>query len=164
MQLNGAGGGIVLDAPEFAIYMLTLIILAALAILWMAMNSRRRLHEMQHRERLAMIERGLLPSPETDPAGFERRMGLDLAPDTPAGARSRSSGVILIGFGLGLIMLISFAAESPGMGIGVGGAFALLGAAFYVNGLLSSRQDVYRIPSAPGKPADDRTAPPSASS
>ena len=26
---------------------------------------------MEHRERLAMIQRGLVPAPETDPLGFE---------------------------------------------------------------------------------------------
>jgi hypothetical protein len=161
MQLIGARGGI-LNGPEFAIYMVTLNIVAGLVILWMAMNSRRHIREMQHRERLAMIERGLVPSPETDPGAFERRTGLGLAPDSQVGARSRSSGVILIGIGLGLMMLISFAAEAPGTGIGVGGAFALLGVAFYINGVLSSRQDVYRIPSIPAdRPSSDRPAPPS---
>lgn len=151
-----------MSGAEFAIYMLTLIILAALAILWMAMNNRKRIHELQHRERLAMIERGLVPSPEMDPGAFERRTGLALAHDSQVGARSRSSGVMLIGAGLGLMMLISFAAKSPDVGIGVGGAFALLGAAFYINGVLSSRQDVYRIPSTPpGQTSGDRTGPPS---
>jgi hypothetical protein len=124
------------------------MIVAGLAILWIAMSSRWRLREMQHRERLAMIERGLLPSPEMDPGAFERRTGLGTAPVSQTGARSRSAGVIMIGFGLGLMMLISFAGEAPDIGIGVGGAFALLGVAFYVNGVLSSRQDVYQMPSS----------------
>lgn len=147
-----------MDGPEFAILILFLMIAAGLAILWMAMSSRRRIREMQHRERLAMIERGLLPSPELDPGAFERRTGLGPPPASQAGARSRSAGVIMIGFGLGLMMLISFAANAPDMGIGVGGAFALLGLAFYVNGVLSSRQDVYQMPSS-SLPSSSRRGP-----
>ncbi len=137
-----------MDGPEFAILIFSLMIVAGLAILWMAMSSRWRIREMQHRERLAMIERGLLPSPERDPGAFERRTGLGTTPVSQAGARSRSAGIIMIGFGLGLMMLIAFAAGATDMGIGVGGAFALLGVAFYVNGVLSSRQDVYQMPSS----------------
>jgi hypothetical protein len=105
----------------------------------MAIVSRRRIREMEHRERLAMIERGLAPSPEADPAGFERRTGIARAAQSPHAARNRSAGVILIGFGLALAVLIAFAAGQPGVGLGIGGAFALLGAAFVVNGVLMSR-------------------------
>ncbi len=38
-----------------------LVFLSGLAVIWMAMQSRRQIREMEHRERLAMIERGLVP-------------------------------------------------------------------------------------------------------
>jgi hypothetical protein len=123
--------------------MMSVLILAGVAVLWMAMQNRRLMREMEHRERLAMIERGLIPSPEIDPAGFERRTGLTDQPESRAAARSRSAGVIMIGFGLGLMMLISFAAEVPNVGVGIGGAFALLGAAFLFNSMLMGRRDPY---------------------
>jgi len=47
-------------------------ILAGVLVIWMAMQSRRQIREMEHRERLAMIERGLVPAPGSDPAGFDR--------------------------------------------------------------------------------------------
>src|SRR5215471_8911772 len=36
--------------------------------------SKGRVREMEIRERIAMIERGLVPPPEADPAGFERSL------------------------------------------------------------------------------------------
>ena len=124
---------------EALVLVLSLVILAGVAVLWMAIVSRRRVREMEHRERLAMIERGLAPTPEADPAGFERRTGVARPPQPPQAARSRSAGVILIGFGLGLGVLIAFAAGEPEVGVGIGGGFALLGAAFVINGVLMSR-------------------------
>jgi uncharacterized protein DUF6249 len=128
-----------LNDDGFVALVVFLIIFGGVAMLWMAVSSRRRIREMEHRERLAMIERGLAPAPEADPAGFERRTGLARRPQPPQAARSRSAGVILIGFGLGLAVLIAFAAGEPGVGLGIGGGFALLGAAFVVNGMLMSR-------------------------
>jgi hypothetical protein len=149
-----------LNGEEVTVFLMTLLILAGVAVLWMAMQSRRRIREMEHRERLAMIERGLIPPPEVDPGLFERRTGM-FRPETQASARSRSLGVIMIGLGLGLMLLISSAGEAPGIGIGVGGACALLGAAFLVNAFLSSRQSVHQAPPAPNRPSTiDRQEPP----
>jgi hypothetical protein len=121
------------------VFVFSLMIFAGVAVLWMAMQSRRRFREMEHRERLAMIERGLIPSPELDPAAFEQRSNV-AAPEPQATSRARSTGVMLIGFGLGLTMLLAFAFEVPEVGVGLGGAFALLGAAFVVNAMLSARE------------------------
>lgn len=133
-----------------AALLLTVMLLAFFAVAWMALQSQRRVRELEHRERLAMIERGLVPPPELDPLLFEHTTGLGARPGLLAGERSRSFGVILIGIGLGLIILLSFAAGSPDIGVGIGGAVAVLGAAFYVNGMLASRRD----------PALDRRSPP----
>ena len=114
-------------------------ILSGVAVIWMAMQSRRQIREMEHKERLAMIERGLVPPPEVDPAAFERRFSGSRAVASPGADRARSGGVILIAFGLALMFMLSFAAGAPGIGVGIGGAFALLGAGFFVNSLLMSR-------------------------
>jgi hypothetical protein len=110
----------------------------------MAMQSRRQIREMEHRERLAMIERGLLPAPEVDPAAFDRRFAGTRAPESPGAVRARSGGVIMIAMGLAFMFMISFAAGAPGVGIGIGGAFALVGAGFFVNSMLMSRSETYR--------------------
>ena len=64
-----------MEAEEVIVVIMgSLGILAGVAVIWMAMQSRRQIREMEHRERLAMIERGLVPAPELDPAGFERKL------------------------------------------------------------------------------------------
>ena len=48
---------------EFSVVIVSaLVFLSGLAVIWMAMQSRRQMREMEHRERLAMIERGLVPA------------------------------------------------------------------------------------------------------
>ena len=47
----------------------------------------------------------------------------------------------MIALGLAFMFMLSFAAGAPGVGIGIGGAFALVGAGFFVNSLLMSRTD-----------------------
>ena len=47
----------------------------------------------------------------------------------------------MISLGLAFMFMLSFAAGAPGVGIGIGGAFALVGAGFFVNSLLMSRSD-----------------------
>jgi len=132
------------EAEEIIVIILSSLgIMAGVAVIWMAMQSRRQIREMEHRERLAMIERGLLPAPELDPAGFERRLtGLRPAPP-PGAVRARSSGVIMISLGLAFMFMLAFAAGAPGVGVGIGGAFALVGAGFFVNSLLIGRSDSY---------------------
>jgi hypothetical protein len=118
----------------------------------MAMQNRRVLREFEHRERLAMIDRGLIPAPERDPAAFESRTGLVGQPERSGATRSRSAGIIMIGFGLALMMLIAFAAREPEVGIGIGGAFALLGAAFIFNAAALNRRDSMQPPLPPLSP------------
>jgi hypothetical protein len=129
----------------------SLVVFAGVGILYMAMSNRRALREMEHRERLAMIQRGLVPSPEADPVGFEEAM--DMPYSTRKSARSdrwRSAGVVTMGFGLALMMLLSFVATETNLGIGLGGAFAVLGATAFFNGLQMSREDALRHRFHPG--------------
>jgi hypothetical protein len=117
-------------------------IVAGVVLMVAAMNNRRRIREMEHRERLAMIERGVVPPPETDPAGFEAAAGFgDGGTDGEnRSQRYRTAGVLLIGFGLGLIFVIGVAARSPDVGWGIGGAWISLGAASLLNYWLISRR------------------------
>jgi hypothetical protein len=150
---------------EVVLVLSTLVILGGVSVLWLAMWNRRKLREMEHRERLAMIERGLLPPPEIDPVGFEAQAGLAPEPEPRSVARSRTGGVFLIGLGLALMMLMTFAAGAPEVGIGVGGAFAVLGAAFLFNSMLSASRapsTAPRMPTSAARPGQPRHTPPGA--
>jgi hypothetical protein len=128
------------NEPEVAVSIVALVILSGVGLMVAAMMNRRRFRELEHQERLAMIDRGLLPSPESDPAGFDAgtRLG-STAPDS--GIRYRTAGVLMMGFGLGLLVLLTFTAGQFGVGLGVGGGWAILGAASLFNYFLMSKRE-----------------------
>jgi uncharacterized protein DUF6249 len=136
------------DGEEVLVIMMSSLgILAGVAVIWMAMQSRRQIREMEHRERLAMIERGLVPSPEVDPGAFERKFGAVRVLRSPGAVRARSSGVVMITLGLAFMSILSFTAGEPGVGIGIGGAFVLVGAGFLLNAVLIGRSEAAYSPS-----------------
>jgi len=137
--------------------------LGAFVYLIVRTTSRSRIRELEIRERIAMIERGLVPAPEADPRGFERAMARhDTAIVRQAPGRSRSAGIVFMGMGAALMFLIGFAGGEPGAAIGVGGAIIIVGVAFLVNGLMSGGQEVANFeryaPVPP--PVQPRTPPP----
>jgi hypothetical protein len=102
---------------------------------------KARIRELEIRERIAMIERGLVPPPEVDPRGFDRAMDRAEHVQWSAGAgRHRRLGITLLGVGFGLMMLIGVAGDSPKEGVGIGGFLVILGAAFFINSLFELRQ------------------------
>ncbi len=103
--------------------------------------SKARVRELEVRERIAMIERGLVPPPEVDPRGFDRAMKVYDHRRYRAPGRHRRAGITLMGVGFGLMMLIGVAAGSMNEGIGVGGFFVIMGIAFFVNGLFDYSRD-----------------------
>jgi uncharacterized membrane protein len=118
-------------------------------LILMAMYQRTKTLEMQHRERLAMIERGIAPAPARDPAEFERWQQFDARPrHSPA----TTLGVVTVALGLGLMLIISFAARAADVGVGIG-AVAVVGIAFIVNGSLQRRTPP---PAPPFRPHDPR--------
>ena len=121
--------------------------------------SRARVRELEIRERLAMIERGLVPSPEADPTGFERAMARHQHTVVlrKGSARSRGAGVIVMGLGMALILLIAFAGGEPGVAIGVGGALAVLGLAFFLNSLIGGDSDMQPVERYMPPPAPPRS-------
>jgi hypothetical protein len=115
----------------------SLIVLGGVAVIISGMRHRARLLEMAHRERLAMIERGM--TPPTDVGLYQ--------PSSPArGSRLLSLGIVIVGLGLGLALLIGFASREPEIAVGVGGAIVVLGLAFVVTAL---------VVHGPAKPRDD---------
>jgi hypothetical protein len=103
---------------------------------------RTRVRELEIRERIAMIEKGLVPPPEKDPGGFERAMSAmtvhgrvrDGGP-----ARHRRTGVLLIGVGLGLVVMIGLAGHNGIQeALGIGGFLMVLGVTFLVISLFEA--------------------------
>lgn len=139
-------------------------IMGAVVLIVVSMINRRHLREMAHRERLAMIERGLVPPPEKDPARFEAATGLSpaLRPHAPRGERYRTAGVAMLGIGAGLFLLIGGIGGVLGVAVGVGGAWMMLGAALLLNYFLMNREPRGTPPSpwtAPAAPRDSEPPP-----
>lgn len=130
-----------MNEGELIAFMMTLIVLAGAGLMVAAMMNRRRMRELAFRERIAMIERGLIPSPESDPAGFEKASGLRMRHESSAAIRFRTAGIILIGIGFGLMLLITFTVGRADVGFGVGGAWIALGGALLLNYFLMTRRE-----------------------
>lgn len=106
---------------------------AGVLVIFMAMRQRSQVLEMQHRERMAMIERGQVP---IDPPAAANRL-IAGGRSSGTGSRSMSVGIVVVAFGLGLMTIIGFAAGAPDIAIGIGGAIVILGLAFIVNSFVT---------------------------
>lgn len=131
-----------------AIVVNTVFLAGGVLVILMAMYQRQRTREMEHRERLAMIEKGMVPGPERDPRGFEAWQQQNQPPTL-----ATSIGVVIVALGLALMLFLSVAAATPEIGVGLGGAIVVLGVAFIVNGQLRRRSQpppYWRPPQPPG--------------
>jgi len=113
----------------------SLMVFAGVAVLWLAMSNRRALREMEHRERIALIQSGILPAPEADPLAFETQF--EPSSTLSRKDRWRTAGTLTVGLGMALLVLLSFTGNMD-IGFAVGGAFIVLGLSFLLNGTLLS--------------------------
>jgi hypothetical protein len=123
--------------------------------------AKSRVRELEIRERIALIERGLVPAPEVDPRGFDRAMNrLERHGSFTRGThgRHRRVGVTLIGVGFGLVLLIGVAGGSLAEGIGIGGFLVIMGMAFLINSLFEPRGGDY-YPPAGSRPVSPSNQP-----
>jgi len=121
--------------------------------------AKSRVRELEIRERIAMIERGLVPAPEVDPRGFDRAMSrLERRGSRHGSGRHRRLGVTLMGVGFGLMVLIAFTANETSVAVGVGGFLVIMGVAFFINSLFESPADSYS--SAGYRPSSSSSAAP----
>jgi hypothetical protein len=160
-----------MDFPAWPFIIPIACIVGAFAYAIVRSVSYARVRELEVRERIAMIERGLVPPPEKDPNGFERAMNRydrvrDLYNDRDwdhlgrrSPARYRSAGITLIGVGFGLMLLIGVAGGNPSSGVGVGGFLVILGLAFLLNSLFRAQFEVGPL-SRPEKPPSAADSPP----
>ncbi|MCC7181769.1 MAG: hypothetical protein IT177_25545 [Acidobacteria bacterium] len=126
-----------MDSEEvvFILILPLAVILAGVVVLIAAMRHRAKTLELVHKERVAMIERGIVP-PEVGPGGYDTRHF-----PQASGTRSRSFslGIIVVGIGFAFMTLIGIAAQAPNEAVGIGGAIVILGAAFIVRSLLTAQ-------------------------
>ena len=126
-----------------------LVVFSGVFIVVMGLRQRSQQLEMRHKERMAMIERGLVLGPEDS---FSHGGGRTVASRQGFSPRAMSLGIVVVAIGLGLMSIISLAGESPQIGVGVGGAIAIIGAAFIVSSLVARTQ-----PQPPPMPPPDHT-------
>jgi hypothetical protein len=116
--------------------------------------TKGRLRELEIRERIAMIERGMVPPPEADPEGFERSLrtveGVQFRHSSP---RFRTAGIIVMSVGFGLATLIAFTSGEVNVGVGVGGFLVILGVGLFLASFMNN-------PPPPLPPYDRRPPPP----
>ncbi len=137
-----------MDADVLMVFLSLATLLAGVVVIVAGLYYRVRMRELRHRERLALIEKGLVPAPE-----------FDGSPRWQAGVKQRSLsfGIIVVGLGFALMFLIGIAGGALDAGIGLGGAVVILGAAFIVRSLFAAPIDT-----APGTALPPiRPAPPS---
>lgn len=133
-------------------------IVGVIATAMVATINKARIRELEIRERIAMIERGMVPAPEVDPHGFDRAMSrMDTVVERShrsAPERHRRAGVILMGVGFGLMVLIGFGDRGNNISeaFGVGGFIVILGAAFLVSSLFGAPPASSPRPPAPPAP------------
>lgn len=120
-----------MSAELFAM-LFVLVVFAGVFIVYMGVRQHSHQLELRHKERMALIERGLLPAAEP-------LYGAGRGPGNRgvAQARAMSLGIVIVALGLGLMTIISIAGGAPETGVGVGGGIAIIGAAFIVNSLVS---------------------------
>jgi hypothetical protein len=151
-------GSVVAGRWVVAVFLIPIVaIIGGISVAIAGIISNTRLREARIRERIAMIEKGLVPPPEVDPAGFDRAMHRHERSSYGGPGRGlRRAGILVIGVGLGLMFLISVSGGTVRQGIGVGGFLVIVGLAFLVNSLLEPRRDL-RTPVPPGPPMPPST-------
>jgi len=104
-----------------------------------------RTREQAHRERMAMIERGLTPSadtaaPEVDWRGDPYRYSV---------SRNRRTGLVLIGVGTGLAVML-LVIGTGGRSMGASAFLIVLGLAFLAIAMFEARSRRNQQPPTPG--------------
>ena len=151
-----------MDFPAYAwVFLIPIVAIAGgIMVAVVATISKGRVRELEIRERIAMIERGMVPPPEADPVGFERSLrSVEDIQFRHSGPRLRSGGVVVMSVGFGLMLLITMTSGSADIGVGVGGFLVILGFGIFISSFWSGPRlppmpyDVNRRPPAPGSGA-----------
>ena len=135
-----------MELNSLAVFIPIVGIIGGISVAIVGIISRMRLRELRIRERIAMIEKGLVPSPEVDPAGFDRAMRRVDRVGGHGRGKHRRAGITIIGVGLGLMVLIALTGDTVRAAIGVGGFLVILGLAFLINSLFEQQDNHPTVP------------------
>ena len=130
------------------------MIVGGVILVYAGLRHRTKILEMAHRERLAMIERGLTPVGDLDGTAQVAK-----AQRTARSNKLLSAGIFIVGLGLGLATLIAFASREPEIAVGIGGAIAVVGGSLIVTAVLVHGRQVDDI-AADSYSTRNRTLPP----
>jgi len=126
-----------MDQPANFMFLIPVVaIICVFTMICLTIVRQGRVRELQIKERIAMIERGLTPPPELvtaeDPFAGK---------DSQETARRRflGGGIIVVGIGIGVGLIIGVAGDQAHVAFGVGGAIAVVGFALIVNSQLATR-------------------------
>ena len=145
--MNGHVFWLAVVLPMFFTVVFTVV---GAVLIMVAMKQRSLTLEMKHRERMAMIDKGLVPEPGRDPAAFEVWQQRHENPP----ARGTRVGIVIIALGLSFMLIVGFTGGAGGAAVGIGGAIIVIGVAFMVNGELQRRSQPPPPPSF--RPSDPR--------
>jgi hypothetical protein len=106
-----------------------------------------RTREHAHRERMAMIERGVTPPAEAAAAAIDWRGG----PSPNPVSRHRRAGIILIGVGVGLAVMLSVIGTGA-RSMGASAFLIVLGLAFLIVAMVETRSRHDQQSRPPGSP------------
>jgi hypothetical protein len=121
---------------EMLIALLPLVgLIGALGLTAHWISVRRSIRELEIKERIALIEKGLAPPPELTPTGSVEGATLPAA----RADRYRTAGILFVGLGFALMLLLGAAAGIPGVAVGVGGSIVVLGGALIANSVFGGR-------------------------
>jgi len=141
------------DSAFFSPFMIPIVaIVGGITVAIVNSINRSRIRELEIRERIAMIEKGMVPAPESDPNGFERKMAsVERMQYRTHGNRYRSGGVMVMSVGFGLMLMLWFVGAER-EGIGVGGFIVMIGLGLLVNGFLTSSSPSSLYPPSSSQP------------
>jgi hypothetical protein len=123
---------VALDPEDLLLALLPLVgLVGLLGLAAYAIARRSRHRELAHEERLAMIEKGMLPPPELAPLPVHSGRAALVK------SRYRNFGILLTSLGVGIAFIVGVAAGAADIAIGVGGAIVALGVAFITISVLT---------------------------
>jgi len=126
-----------MDQPANFMFLIPVVaIICVFTMICLTIVRQGRVRELQIKERIAMIERGLTPPPELvtpeDPLSGKNSQDM-------ARRRFLGGGIIIVGIGIGVGLIIGVAGDQGSVAFGVGGAIAVVGLALIVNSQVATR-------------------------